>query len=161
MPRTKQEELVIVSFFVAASSAFPYVIMPVLNFLYANVAPVRWCFDACTWVWSLCSGGLYLEFHYWRTVFDMQIDWWMRYIWAGMHSLAVKVFAMLELALSFSQNGTKYHKFMILCLGTLYINHHIKRFTHIDNIHRYLCLFLSCRDCTSVLSRASVEGASQ
>ena len=123
MPRTKQEELVIVSFFVAASSAFPYVIMPVLTFLYANVAPVRWCFDVCTWLWSLCSGGLYLEFHYWRTVFDMQIDWWMRYIWAGMHSLAVKVFAMLELALSFSQNGTKYHKFMILCLGTLYFDH--------------------------------------
>ena len=39
--------------------------------------------------------------------------------------------------------------------------HHIKRFTHIDNIHRYLCLFLSCRDCTSVLSHASFEGASQ
>ena len=122
-----KKTLAVLLFLMAGANAISFVIVPTMSMLYNCIAPVRWIFSVIVfsvrwifsvivWFWNLSSGGLSLEFVYWRTLFDMQIDWWMRYIWAAIHCLAVKCFTIFNLA--FMPHTHNYHKFMIISLGT-------------------------------------------
>ena len=89
-----------------------------LCFLNTYIPPLRWIWNMSCWFWNLARGGLYLEFFYWRTLYGMRLDWWMRYIWGCFHSLVVKASTIFNLVFWFGFGNTDfYRKFLGVSFG--------------------------------------------